>query len=141
MIVISGLDSSSFKSAIDEAFSDQLCGRSWQPLVARLCDAENLKGLPMLRQLPDLLVGSDYNAEFLRRNCAINDDNSRILDLYIAMSQGAFSWPELRVIAPKFSGLEASWSYDPILDGPNPPSDHEKVVRKRAKSACHTCKV
>jgi hypothetical protein len=118
MIVIPDSDSLSFKTSVDEAFSEILRGRPWQPLVARICDAKNLRGLPMLRQLPAYLVGSDYDAEFLQHNCAVVDESGKILDLYIAMSEDTMSWAELKEVRPHTPGLEASWIYDPYLDGP-----------------------
>jgi hypothetical protein len=120
MVVIPDKDSASFKSAVNEAFSEHLRGRPWQPLVARLCDAKNLLGLPMLRQLPNWLIDSDYNADFLQRNCAVNDDSGKILDLYIAMSEDTISWAELKNVTPFKAGLEAAWTHDPLLDGPLP---------------------
>jgi len=120
MVVIPDKDSSSFKNAVNEAFSKQLRGRPWQPLVARLCDAKNLLGLPMLRQLPNWLIDSDYNADFLQRNCAVNDESGKILDLYIAMSEDTISWAELRNVTPYKAGLEAAWTHDDLLDGPFP---------------------
>jgi hypothetical protein len=54
----------------------------------------------MLRQLPEDLVGSDYNAEFLRQSCAVVDESGKILDLYIAMSEDTLSWAELNEISP-----------------------------------------
>ena len=71
----------------------------------------------MLRQLPRNLVGSDYNAEFLQHNCAVVDESGKILDLYIAMSEDTISWAELKEVTPFKPGLEASWTYDPYLDG------------------------
>jgi hypothetical protein len=118
MIVIPDSDSHSFRSSIDEAFSEILRGRPWQPLVARICDAKNLRGLPMLRQLPEYLIDSDYNAEFLQHNCAVVDESGKILDLYIAMSEDRISWAELKEVSIYTPGLEASWIYDPYLDGP-----------------------
>jgi hypothetical protein len=118
MVVIPDKDSSSFKNAVNEAFSEQLRGRPWQPLVARLCDAKNLLGLPMLRQLPNWLIDSDYNVDFLQRNCAVNDESGKILDLYIAMSEDTISWAELRNVTPYKAGLEAAWTHDALLDGP-----------------------
>jgi len=118
MIVIPDSDSESFRTAVNEAFAEILQGRPWQPLVARICDAKNLRGLPMLRQLPDNLLGSDYNAKFLQNHCAVVDESGKILDLYIAMSEDTISWAELKDIAPFKPGLEASWTYDPYLDGP-----------------------
>lgn len=72
----------------------------------------------MLRQLPEYLVGSDHNAKFLQQNCAVVDESGKILDLYIAMSEDTLSWAELNEISPFKLGLEASWSHDPLLDGP-----------------------
>jgi hypothetical protein len=118
MVVIPDSDSHSFRTSVDQAFSKILRGRPWLPLVARICDAQNLRGLPMLRQLPEDLVDSDYNAAFLQRNCAVVDESGKILDLYIAMSEDTISWAELREVSPFQSGLEASWTYDPYLDGP-----------------------
>ncbi len=71
----------------------------------------------MLRPLPDYLVGSDYNAEFLQQNCAVVDESGKILDLYIAMSEGKISWAVLKEVDPHTPGLEASWTYDQFLDG------------------------
>ncbi|PMD34048.1 hypothetical protein L207DRAFT_134006 [Hyaloscypha variabilis F] len=117
VIVVPDTDSHSFKTSVDQAFLEILRGRPWDPLVARICDAKNLRGLPMLRQLPRNLVGSDYNAEFLQHNCAVVDESGKILDLYIAMSEDTISWAELKEVTPFKPGLEASWTYDPYLDG------------------------
>lgn len=126
VVVIPDEDSLSCKEAIDAAFSSVLHGRSWHPLVARLCDAINLRGLPMLRELDEYLIGSNYDAAFLQHNCAVNDESGRILDLYIAMAEDTLSWAELKDVAPYKPGLEASWTYDPLLDGPSPDAgDHD----------------
>lgn len=117
VIVVPDTDSNSFKTSVDQAFSEILRGRPWDPLVARICDAKNLRGLPMLRQLPKHLVGSDYNAEFLQHNCAVVDESGKILDLYIAMSEDTISWAELQQVTPFKPGLEASWTWDLFLDG------------------------
>lgn len=118
MIVVPNSDSTALKNAIDIAFVNILRGRHWHPLVARLCDAQNLRGLPMLRQLPSYLIGSDYNYEFLQQNCAVNDNSGKILDLYIAMADDTVSWVELQDVSIHVHGLEAAWAYDPYLDGP-----------------------
>ncbi|KAE8448192.1 hypothetical protein EG329_009796 [Mollisiaceae sp. DMI_Dod_QoI] len=118
MIVVPDSDSTAFKNAVNAAFVKILSGRPWNPLVARLCDAKNLRGLPMLRQLSTYLIGSDYNYDFLQQNCAVNDDSGKILDLYIAMADDTISWADLKDIAPHTLGLEAAWTYDPYLDGP-----------------------
>jgi hypothetical protein len=46
------------------------------------------------------------------------DEKGKILDIYIAMVEGSLSWAELKAIAPYKLGLESSWTYDPLLDGP-----------------------
>ena len=118
VIVIPDTDSHSFRTSVSDAFVEILRGRPWRPLVARICDAKNLRGLPMLRQLPDQLVDSDYDVDFLQKNCAVVDEVGKILDLYIAMMDDTISWVELREVNPFLPGLEASWTYDPYLDGP-----------------------
>lgn len=117
VIAIPDTDSFSFITTVSDSFSEILCGRQWQPLVARICDAKHLRGLPMLRQLPDRLVGNDYDVDFLRRNCAVTDDSGKICDLYIAMSEDTISWAALREVSRFMDGLEAAWIYDPFLDG------------------------
>jgi hypothetical protein len=134
MIVVPDSDGYSFKKTIDRAFSVNLRGRQWEPLVAKLCDAEGLRGLPMLRPLPEHLVGSDYNAEFLKHNCAVVDKKGKILDLYIAMSEGTISWAELKEVSPFIPGLEAAWAYDPYLDGIYATEDRINQVTKRYSS-------
>ena len=111
-------DSDSFRTAVSEAFSEILHGRPWRPLVARICDAKNLRGLPMLRQLDESLMGHDYSYQFLQANCAVTDESGKIIDLYIAMTNDTISWVELKEVKPFLCGLEASWIYDPFLDGP-----------------------
>jgi len=123
VVAIPDSDSYSFRTAVSEAFSEILRGRPWVPLVARICDAKNLRGLPMLRELPDWLVNSDFDEDFLQRNCAVTDESGKILDLYIAMSNDTISWAELKGVSPFLDGLEASWIYDPFLDGPYSEND------------------
>lgn len=72
----------------------------------------------MLRQLPDSLVGTDYDMDFLQKNCAVCDDSGKINDLYIAMSEDTISWAELKNVSKFMDGLEAAWLYDQLLDGP-----------------------
>ncbi len=118
IIVIPGPDSQSFTQKVSSEFGPLLKGRRWMPLVAKICDAENLRGLPMLRQLPSTQLDETlYDIEFLKKNCATLDVNGNILDLYIAMRDEAFSWPELHRSPPIIEGLEACWKYDTILDG------------------------
>lgn len=118
VIAIPDTDSHSFTTAVSDAFADILRGRHWMPLVARICDAKNLRGLPMLRQLPERLIGSVYDVEFLKNNCAVLDDSGKIMDLYISMLDFTLSWSELRRSPPFLKGLEGCWQYDPYLDGP-----------------------
>lgn len=118
MVVVPNSDSTALKQAVDAAFMSVLRGRDWNPLVAQLCNVQSLRGLPMLRQLSPYLIGSDYNYAFLQRNCAVNDDSGKILDLYIAMAEDTLSWMELKDVTVHTPGLEAAWSYDPYLDGP-----------------------
>ncbi|KAH8602425.1 hypothetical protein B0O99DRAFT_499814 [Bisporella sp. PMI_857] len=125
VVAIPDSNSSAFISAVSNAFSEILQGRPWDPLVARICDAKNLRGLPMLRQLDAGLVGSDYNEKFLQENCAVTDDSGKILDLYVAMSNDTISWAELKKASQYISGLEAAWNFDHYLDGPSMESDHD----------------
>ena len=130
IIVIPGPDSQSFTQKISSEFAPLLKGRRWMPLVAKICDAENLRGLPMLRQLPSAqLDESLYDLEFLKNNCATLDVNGNILDLYIAMCEDAFSWAELLRSPPVVEGLEACWKFDMILDG-TPRLDDETQTAK-----------
>lgn len=118
IVAIPGPDSVSFTQKISSEFAPLLRGRRWMPLVAKICDAENLRGLPMLRQLPPAQIDeSFYDREFLKTNCATLDVNGNILDLYIAMCDDTFSWAELQRSPPFVEGLEACWKYDAILDG------------------------
>lgn len=123
VIAIPDSDSSSFHNAVSDAFSQILRGRPWLPLVAQLCNVKNLRGLPMLRSLPDHLIESDYDEAFLQKNCAVCDDSGKINDLYIAMSGDTISWAELKETSRFMDGLEASWTYDHLLDGPETEED------------------
>lgn len=55
-IAVFNTDSNSFKRAVSSAFAPILRGRPWRPLAAKVCDVQNLKGLPILRQLSTQLV-------------------------------------------------------------------------------------
>lgn len=70
----------------------------------------------MLRQLPDRLDSGQYDAEFFQ-NCAIVDEDGKILNIYIAMVEESLSWAELKAIAPFIEGLESSWIFNLYLDG------------------------
>jgi hypothetical protein len=118
VIAIPGTDSQSFTERISSEFAPLLQGRPWMPLVAKICDAQNLRGLPMLRQLPSAKIDDSlYNHGFLKNNCATVDSNGNIPDLYIAMRNDTFSWAELQQSPIVVAGLEACWEYDTILDG------------------------
>lgn len=120
IVTIPGSDSRSFVNAISEDFSSLLKGRPWMPLVAKICDAEHLSGLPMLKQLPTALIDDKlYDFEFLRKNCATLDNNGNVLDLYIAMCDDSFAWSDLLDSPIYLPGLEGSWEFDHYLDGPD----------------------
>lgn len=122
-VVVGGFDSSSFVEAVTRSFEGLLGGRPWMPLQAKLCDAERLQGLPMLRPLDPRLIDSDYDLHFLRKHCGVCEPSGRIESLYIAMRQDKFSWHFLRN-SPKFmDGLENCWDYDPFLDPSDPVED------------------
>lgn len=119
IVAVPGSDSHSFVQITSKEFAGLLKGRPWMPLVAKICDAKHLTGLPMLRQLPSSLIDSQlYDFEFLRKHCATLDLNGNILDLYIAMCDDTFAWSELRASPVFLGGLEACWDFDPFLDGP-----------------------
>lgn len=118
VIVIPDTDSDSFTTVVNVAFSEILRGRSWEPLDAQICNAPKLSGLPMLRRMEKSLIGRDYDAEFLRTHCAVTDESGKILDLYIAMSDDTISWMDLKQLSAFKEGLEESWIYDALLDGP-----------------------
>jgi hypothetical protein len=123
-ITIPGPDSRSFTKAISSEFAPFLKGQYWMPLMAKIRDTENLLALRQL--LPTQLMESLYDLEFLKRNCATLGKDGNILDLYIAMRYEDFSWAQLRRLPPVIGGLEASWEYDPLLDGPRDPDDQLK---------------
>lgn len=118
VVAVPGPDSASFVSATSAEFASLLKGRPWMPLVAKICDAEHVTGLPMLRQLPRNMIDSSlYDLDFLTAHCATLDHNGNILDLYIGMCTDSFSWSELASSPVYLPGLEACWAFDPFLDG------------------------
>ncbi|EAA32159.1 hypothetical protein GE21DRAFT_7736 [Neurospora crassa] len=133
MVAVHGRDASSFVKAVEKAFGMFLRGRSWMPLQAKLCDAEPLQGLPMLRQLEASLVDSSYDHDFLRKNCAVCDASGMIDSLYIAMRHDTISWHTLRHAPVFMEGLEAAWAYDPMLD--TDPFDGDMAVDDRERPA------
>lgn len=127
VVPIRGRSAEVFSAAVNKAFGSLLKGRPWMPLQAELCNAEQLQGLPMLRQLEPHLIDSGYDAEFLRKNCAVCDANGMMESLYITMREPhALSWHAVRR-APVFTeGLEDAWQFDPLLD--NDPYDDDIAV-------------
>ncbi|OBT62639.1 hypothetical protein VE03_07479 [Pseudogymnoascus sp. 23342-1-I1] len=118
VVAVPGPDADSFVRATSAEFGSLLKGRPWMPLVAKICDAEHVTGLPMLRQLPgDMIDSSLYDLDFLTAHCATLDRGGHILDLYIGMCEDSFSWAELRSSPVFLPGLEACWVFDPFLDG------------------------
>lgn len=116
VVVVNGPDAKSFTSAVEKAFGSILKGRAWMPLQAKLCDAESLQGLPMLRQLDPQLVDCEYDHEFLRTHAAVCDAGGMIDSLYIAMRRHTISWHMLKHAPVFMEGLEKAWEYDALLD-------------------------
>ena len=116
MVAVHGPDAASFTEAVEKAFGSFLRGREWMPLQAKLCDAKQLQGLPMLRQLEPHLIEEQYDHEFLREHCAVCDNSGMIDSLYIAMRCHTISWHTLRHSPVFMEGLEDSWTYDALLD-------------------------
>jgi hypothetical protein len=117
MVAVHGRDAASFTTAVEKAFGRFLKGRKWMPLQAKLCDAEILQGLPMLRQLDGNMVDNrNYDHEFLRDHCAVCDNNGVIDSLYIAMRSHTISWHTLKHSPVFMEGLEDAWVYDTLLD-------------------------
>ncbi|KAF4785901.1 hypothetical protein HER10_EVM0011269 [Colletotrichum scovillei] len=133
-VVVGGPDSDSFVEAVTKSFGSLLRGRSWMPLQAKLCDAEKLQGLPMLRPLDSRLVDSDYDLNFLKRFCGVCEANGKIDSLYIAMRQDKFSWHFLRNSPIFIEGLENCWIYDHFLD-PNDPVEDDHMEEHDRPSA------
>lgn len=135
MVPVNGWSAGAFTSAVSQAFGSLLKGRQWVPLQAKLCDAESLQGLPMLRPLDAALLNSRYDFDFLRTHCAVLDVHGKIDSLYIAMRDSTLSWHALRHSPVFLSGLEVSWGYDPMLDATDPFEDDENVDESTRPSA------
>ncbi len=71
MVAISGPSADAFVSTVTATFGSLLQGRPWMPLQAESCTAEQLAGLPMLRQLDPSLLHGRYDVDFLREHCAV----------------------------------------------------------------------
>lgn len=111
-----GPSSEAFASAVSQAFGPLLQNRPWAPLQATLRDADHLQELLMLRPLGPELIGSKYDLEFLRAQCAVLDLKGKIYSVYIALLHSNLSWNFLRTSPVVIPGLEASWAHDPMLD-------------------------
>ncbi|KAI5458389.1 hypothetical protein BGZ63DRAFT_391222 [Mariannaea sp. PMI_226] len=116
MVAVEGDDAHSFSAAISRTFGSLLKGRPWMPLQAKLCDAAQLKGLPMLRPLEPILINGEYDRDFIRNHCAVVDSNGKLDSLYIAMQHDTLSWKFLRRSPAYIEGLESSWDHDVYLD-------------------------
>ena len=125
VVAINGYDVESFVSAVSRAFGSLLRGRSWMPLQAQPCTAEQLVGLPMIRPLEPNLMHGRYDADFLRRYCAVRDANGNIESLYIALTSESLSWHFLRLAPIYLVGLEDSWVYEEHLDSNDTLDDDE----------------
>ncbi|KAL1898957.1 hypothetical protein Cpir12675_001710 [Ceratocystis pirilliformis] len=115
-VVVSDHNAAAFNRAVTDAFGALLCGRSWMPLQAKLCDVHDLQGLPMLRQLDPSLQGMPYDLGFLRTHCAVLCPGGKLDSLYIAMKDDILSWEFLRQCDVFMSGLDSSWEPDQYLD-------------------------
>lgn len=133
MVAVHGRDAESFERAVEKAFGSFLKGRPWMPLQAKLCDAEQLQGLPMLRQLDSHLIDSRYDHEFIRNHCAVCDNSGMIDSLYIAMRHHTISWHTLRHSPVFMEGLEDAWAYDHLLD--NDPFRGNMTIDDRKRPA------
>lgn len=116
MVAVEGTDAQSFINAVSRSFESILQGRPWMPLKAKLCDAKNLQGLPMLRQLEPHLVHGQYDMDFLLKHCAVCTPDGKIDSLYITMVHDTLSWNFLRRSPVYLENLESSWEQDPFLD-------------------------
>lgn len=119
-VVVSGPNAEAFTSAVSTNFGHLLQERPWMPLQAKLCAAEQLSGLPMLRQLEPGLLSCRFDLDFLRNHCAVCDARGKIESLYIATQTGTLSWGALRDAPVYIGGLEGSWAHDSALDQPGP---------------------
>ncbi|KAI8654993.1 hypothetical protein NCS57_01246800 [Fusarium keratoplasticum] len=116
MIAVEGDDAHAFTTAVSRAFQSLLKGRPWMPLQAKLCDAERLQGLPMLRQLEPSFIHGQYDRAFLRQHCAVLDVSGKMDSLYIAMEHDTLSWNFLKRSPIYLEGLESAWEHDVVLD-------------------------
>lgn len=134
MVAVEGTDAKSFNDAVSRSFESILKGRPWMPLEAKLCDAEKLQGLPMLRQLEPHLVHGQYDMDFLRKHCAVCTPNGKVDSLYITMVNDPLSWNSLRRSPLYLDGLESAWEQDPFLDNKKDSHDSNKTSNGYEKS-------
>ncbi|KAM0078545.1 hypothetical protein ACKRZS_009267 [Fusarium odoratissimum] len=116
MLAVEGDDAKSVTEAVSRAFEPLLKGRPWVPLQAKLCDAERLQGLPMLRPLEPRLIHGPYDRAFLKQHCAVLDASGKMDSLYIAMEHDSLSWNFLKRSPVYLDGLESAWERDSVLD-------------------------
>ncbi|KAF4451926.1 hypothetical protein F53441_5245 [Fusarium austroafricanum] len=116
MLAVEGDDAKSVTNAVSRAFEPLLKGRPWVPLQAKLCDAERLQGLPMLRPLDPKLIQGQYDRAFLKQYCAVLDASGKMDSLYIAMEHDSLSWNFLKRSPIYLDGLESAWERDSVLD-------------------------
>lgn len=138
MLAVPKRDAESFNKAVSDAFVDFLQGRSWMPLVAKLCDVVPLFGLPMLRQLPQEDIDiTRYNYEWLSKNCATCATDGKIADLYIAMIDESLTWAEIKRAPMFIPDLEACWESELLTDEASAGDILPNVIRssKRPGSA------
>lgn len=135
MVAVNGTSDEAFVSAVTRAFKGVLKDRPWVPLQAKLCDADTLQGLPMLRPLDSSLANAKFDVGFLHAHCAVLDIHGNMDSLYIAMRHSSLSWHALRHSPVFLQGLEASWEYDPILDSSDPFDNDESVDEDERPSA------
>lgn len=119
-IVVADSTGEAFQSAVRQSFRGILKDRSWMPLKAKICDVNQLRGLPMLRTLDAALVDGPYDMEFLQNHCAVRDPHGNIESLYLAMRHDTLPWRFLRDSPIVVDGLETCWAYDHYLDPSDP---------------------
>jgi hypothetical protein len=135
VVVVKGMSAEDFVDAVTQAFKGVLKDRPWVPLQAKLCDADTLQGLPMLRPLDSSLANCNFDVDFLHTHCAVLDAHGSMDSLYIAMRHSSLSWHALKHSPVYMQGLEAIWEYDAILDSGDPFDNDESVDENERPSA------
>ena len=109
MVVVADQDAISFSEAISATFKTLLLGRPWEPLQARPLDATIGQDTLTIQPLDAGLAAKDFNAKFLRRNCAVCDGTGRMESLYIALRDDHLGWDFIRQQSVYLDGLESAW--------------------------------